>query len=314
MSNRLRVVFAGTPYFAVPSLQALIEQRFDVVAVYTQPDRPQGRGRKITPGPIKTIALENQLAVYQPKSLKNPAAIDEFAALQPDVMVVAAYGLILPQQVLDIPTYGCINVHGSILPEWRGAAPIQRAIAAGDTTLGVTIMQMDAGLDTGEMLLKGTIPLGIDDSCQTMLPKLATLGADLLVDTLHNLNDKQQHAEPQIDSQASYAHKISKAECAIDFNQPALAVHNKIRAFDCRPAATTCWEGSDVKVWQSRLTQQKANGAAPGTWATLNKKQLVIACQDDWLEILSLQLPNKPKIQAQDFINAFMHQKNNLAF
>ncbi|WP_394132334.1 methionyl-tRNA formyltransferase [Shewanella maritima] len=299
----LKIIFAGTPDFAARHLQALIDSPHQVIAAYTQPDRPAGRGKKLTASPVKSLAMEHEIPVYQPKSLRNEAAQAELAALDADIMVVVAYGLILPQVVLDTPRLGCINVHGSILPRWRGAAPIQRALWAGDEATGVTIMQMDIGLDTGDMLLKTHLPIEDSDTSATLYEKLAAQGPDALVEALVGLSAGTLKAEKQDDTQANYAEKLSKEEAKLDWQKPAKQLWQEIRAFNPWPVSHFSHEQQTIKVWQSRFTQDNL-GKAPGTVIAANKAGITIATSEGALVIETLQLPNKKPLSAADVLNS----------
>lgn len=302
MTTPLRIIFAGTPDFAARHLQALIDSEHQVIAAYTQPDRPAGRGQQLQPSAVKQLALTHNITVYQPKSLKKQPAQAELAALQADVMVVVAYGLILPQAVLDTPRLGCINVHGSLLPRWRGAAPIQRAIWAGDSETGITIMQMDAGLDTGAMLSTVVCSIGSDDTSTSLYDKLALLGPKALVNALQQLPALQQQAQTQDDSQASYAEKLHKDEARLDFTKPAAALAREIRAFNPWPVSYLALAQGNVKVWQAQdITQD--NDAPAGTVLSADKQGIRIACGKGVLCITQLQPPGKKPMAAADFIN-----------
>lgn len=253
MSQSLRIVFAGTPDFAARHLAALLSSEHEVIAVYTQPDRPAGRGKKLTASPVKNIALEHDIPVYQPVNFKSDEAKQELKDLNADIMVVVAYGLLLPQAVLDTPKLGCINVHGSILPRWRGAAPIQRSIWAGDAETGVTIMQMDIGLDTGDMLKIATLPIEATDTSTTMYDKLAELGPEALVDCLGDIAAGKATPVKQDDEQANYASKLSKDEAKIDWSQDAAFIERCVRAFNPWPMSFFSVEENNIKVWQSRV-------------------------------------------------------------
>ncbi len=306
----MRVVYAGTPEFAVPALQALLAAGHEVVAVYCQPDRPAGRGRKLTFGPVKQVAVEAGIPVEQPLSLKPPEAQQTLRDYAPDVMIVAAYGLILPQAVLDIPRYGCLNIHGSLLPRWRGAAPIQRAIQAGDTETGVTIMQMAAGLDTGDMLHKVVCPITPHDGGQSIHDKLAAQGATALLHTLELLAAGKLQPEVQDDARANYAHKLTKAEAQIDWTQAAAVIDRTIRAFDAYPVAFTLYEGQPLRLFASSLPSPLAGeglgmgGASPpGRVIAESKCGIDIATGDGVVRILSLQLPGGKRLTAEQFLN-----------
>lgn len=255
----MRVIYAGTPEFAVPALQALLASRHEVVAVYCQPDRPAGRGRKLAFGPVKQVAVAAGIPVEQPVSLKSPEEQDKLRAYAPDIMIVAAYGLILPQVVLDIPRHGCLNIHGSLLPRWRGAAPIQRAIQTGDTETGVTIMQMAAGLDTGDMLYKVACPITPADGGQSIHDKLAAEGASALLHTLDLLEAGKLQPEVQDETQSTYTHKLTKAEAQIDWNQSAAEIDRTIRAFDAYPVAFTLYEGQPLRLFASCVEETPPN-------------------------------------------------------
>ncbi len=245
---KLRVVFMGTPEFSVPAREQLLLDQHQVVAVYTQPDRPAGRGRKLTPSPIKHLALEHGIPVEQPERLKPPEVQARLRAYAPDVMVVAAYGLILPRAVLEIPKHGCLNIHASLLPRWRGAAPIQRAILAGDAETGVTLMQMAAGLDTGDMLLKAVTPIGPGDTAQELHDRLAEQGAQLLLDCLEDLQAGRLRPEPQDEALATYAEKLSKAEAELDWFLSAAVLDRQVRAFNPWPGCYTRWREKQLKI------------------------------------------------------------------
>ena len=304
MSQTLKVVYAGTPDFAVPALQALLASRHEVLAVYCQPDRPAGRGRKLVFGPVKQVAVDAGIAVEQPISLKPLAEQEKLRAYAPDVMIVAAYGLILPQAVLDIPRYGCFNIHGSLLPRWRGAAPIQRAIQTGDSETGVTIMQMAAGLDTGDMLYKVTTPIQASDGGQSIHDRLAADGAQALLHTLDLLIEGKLQPEVQDDSLANYAHKLTKAEAQVDWTQSALEIDRLIRAFDAWPTAYTLYHGQPLRLFASRvLTPNSTTNAKPGAVLAESKEGIDIATGAGVVRILSLQLPGGKRLSAAEFLN-----------
>jgi len=248
MTEPLRIVFAGTPEFAAEHLKALLDSPYEIVAVYTQPDRPAGRGQKLMPSPVKQLALEHGIVVLQPPTLRNAEAQAELAALKPDLLVVVAYGLILPQVVLDIPRLGCINSHASLLPRWRGAAPIQRAVEAGDSESGVTVMRMEAGLDTGPMLLKSVTPISAEDTGGTLHDRLAELGPPAVLQAIAGLAAGTLDGEIQDDSLATYAHKLNKDEARIDWNRPAVELERLIRAFNPWPISHSTLSGEALKV------------------------------------------------------------------
>ena len=302
MTTPLRIIFAGTPDFAARHLQALIDSEHDVIAVYTQPDRPAGRGQQLQPSAVKQLALQHNINVLQPKSLKKAPAQQELASLNADLMVVVAYGLILPQVVLDTPKLGCINVHGSLLPRWRGAAPIQRAIWAGDTDTGITIMQMDAGLDTGAMLSKVCCPIKDTDTSASLYDTLAQLGPDALLQALQNLPQLQQQAQPQDDALATYAEKLHKDEALLDFSKSAAALEREIRAFNPWPVSYLNLAQGTVKVWQASVYATNEDKVA-GTVVSADKHGIRIACAEGALVITQLQPPGKKAMSAADFLN-----------
>lgn len=298
----LRIIFAGTPDFAARHLQALLNSEHQVVAVYSQPDRPAGRGQQLQASPVKQLALQHDIPVYQPKSLKKAKAQAELAALNADLMVVVAYGLILPAVVLNTPTLGCINVHGSLLPRWRGAAPIQRALWAGDAQTGVTIMQMDEGLDTGAMLSTATLAIEATDTSASLYEKLAEIGPKALLDALKDLPALQQKAVTQDDSQANYAEKLSKEEAQLDFTKPAVALEREIRAFNPWPVSYLQLGNQQLKIWQARV-EPLTQTATPGTVLKVDKKGIVIATGEGALVLEQLQPPGKKAMAVADFIN-----------
>lgn len=302
MTTALRLIFAGTPDFAAAHLQALIDSEHEVVAVYTQPDRPAGRGKTLSASPVKKLALANALEVYQPPSFKDAAAREQLAQHRADIMIVVAYGLILPQAVLDIPPYGCINVHASLLPRWRGAAPIQRAIEAGDSDTGVTIMQMEAGLDTGPMLKTAACAITPQDTASTLHDRLARLGPPALLDTLADLQNCQHNAVTQNDDDANYAHKLLKTEALIDWQQSAESICRRIRAFNPFPACYTLLGDQRLKIYQAQL--MGATSAAAGTIISADENGLVIATGDGSISIEQLQLPGGKAMTTQSMLNA----------
>ena len=301
--NKLKLIFAGTPDFAARHLAALLSSGHEVVAVYTQPDKPAGRGQKLTASPVKELALAHDLPVYQPASLRNEAAQAELAALGADLMVVVAYGLILPKAVLDTPRLGCINVHGSLLPRWRGAAPLQRSLWAGDAETGVTIMQMDVGLDTGAMIRKVTCPIASDETSASLYDKLAGLGPQALVDTLDAMAAGNTAAEPQDDALANYAEKLSKEEARIDWSMDAVAIERCIRAFNPWPISWFDVAGQTVKVWQAEVVAQD-HGQAAGTLLKADKQGIEVATGQGVLRLLPLQPPGKKAMSVSDLLNS----------
>lgn len=293
-----RIIFAGTPEFSVSALQALLDSEHEVIAVYTQPDRPAGRGRKLTPSPVKQLALQHDLAVYQPESLRTEQAQAELAALNADLMVVVAYGLILPKAALDAPKLGCLNIHASLLPRWRGAAPIQRAIEAGDSQTGITIMQMDEGLDTGAMLYKLTTDINADDNAQILHDRLAILGAQALLDTLAHLPELT--AQEQDETQANYAAKLSKAEAQIDWSESAEQIVRRIQAFNPWPMAFTHLNEQPLRVLAAHALPgpQHKN---PGEIILLEKTGIQVLAGEGLVHISSVQPAGKKPMAAYDF-------------
>lgn len=302
----LRIVFAGTPEFAASVLDAVLKTEHQVVAAYTQPDRPAGRGRKLTASPVKQLALNHDIPVYQPANFKLEEDVQALNALQADIMVVVAYGLLLPKSVLDAPKLGCINVHASLLPRWRGAAPIQRAIAAGDLESGVTIMQMDIGLDTGAMLRKVTTAITNDDTGGTLHDRLAELGAAACVDSLDDFACNRVVAEQQDDRLANYAHKLSKDEAKIDWHLPAATIARTIRAFNPWPVAHTTLNGDPLRVWfaQSVDNTDISDNMKPGSVLKADKQGIDIATSSGILRISQLQLAGGKSLPVADILNA----------
>jgi len=308
----LKIIFAGTPDFSVAPLKALIDSQHKVVAVYTQPDRPAGRGRKLTPSPVKTCALEHGIEVYQPEKLKNVEDQQALIDLNADLMVVVAYGIILPQEILGAPRLGCINIHASLLPRWRGAAPIQRAILAGDTQTGITIMQMDVGLDTGDMLLKSHCDIAADDTGSSLHDKLAALGAEALMDALPGIINQTIPAEKQDNAQANYAHKLQKSEALIDWSQPAIALQRQVNAFNAWPVAQTPIEVKGkmqmLRIWRAQATDGSTGepppDAQPGKVISCEKQGIDVATGKGILRLLEIQMPGKKPLDVAAFVNA----------
>ncbi|MEL0605840.1 methionyl-tRNA formyltransferase [Pseudoalteromonas undina] len=300
MTKPLRIIFAGTPDFAARHLQALIQSEHQIVGVYSQPDRPAGRGKKLKASEVKALALEHELPVFQPQSLKNEDALTELKSLNADIMIVVAYGLILPKAILEAPRLGCLNVHGSILPRWRGAAPIQRAIWAGDKDTGVTIMQMDEGLDTGDMLHISRCPIAADETSASLYTKLAELGPEALVQTINKLANGELIAEPQNDELANYAKKLSKEEANIDWTMDAVQIERNIRAFNPWPVCFTQMGEQSVKIYQASVVEQKGNA---GEVLSSDKNGIVVACGTHALCITQLQPQGKKPMAISDFLN-----------
>jgi len=298
----VRIVFAGTPDFAAIALKAILSAGHTVVGVYSQPDRPAGRGRKLMPSPVKQVALDADIPVFQPQSLKPEESQQELAALNPDVMIVAAYGLILPKAVLEIPSHGCLNIHASLLPRWRGAAPIQRAIAAGDAETGITIMQMDVGLDTGDMLLKTATPINPDDTGGSLHDRLADMGGDAIVEALAKLDQGTLTGEAQNDSEACYAHKLSKEEGHISWQNSATDIERLIRAFNPWPGTFTDLGKQRIRLHQAQALEQGSD-KAPGTVLRREREGIDIACGTGSLRVTKVQLPGTRALTVNDLIN-----------
>ena len=301
----LRIAFAGTPEFAARHLQALLASHHRVIAVYSQPDRPAGRGKKLTASPVKELALAHQIPVYQPQSLKSPEAQQELADLAVDILVVVAYGLLLPQKVLDLPRLGCINVHASILPRWRGAAPIQRALEAGDQMTGVTIMQMDAGLDTGAMLIKTECPILPTDTAGDLHDRLASIGTPALLQALDQLQAGTATAEQQDDSLSCYAPKLVKEEALLDWRQSATVLARKVRAFNPFPVAFTQLQGTGpndrIRVWRASVIDD-GSSQTPGTILDVSAEGIQVQCGEGSLLLQQLQLPGKKPCSAEELL------------
>ncbi|KTD18223.1 methionyl-tRNA formyltransferase [Legionella jordanis] len=299
----MNIVFAGTPEFTLPALDALAKSRHPIMAVYTQPDRPAGRGRKLQPSAVKSWAISHQLPIYQPLNFKSEETVGQLEALKPDVMIVIAYGLILPKKVLGIPKLGCINVHASLLPHWRGASPIQHAILHGDNETGVTIMQMDEGMDTGAMLAKARCPIFPEDTAGTLHDRLAELAVEPLLRTLDDLENNRVQPQPQNHSLASYAGKISKDDAQIDWQQSALDIHNKIRAFNPWPIAYTRAGDDLIRIHYSHV-EDCSFEAVPGTILSLDRKGMLVATGKQALMIEKIQFPGGKILSVADYLNA----------
>lgn len=295
----MKIIFAGTPEFAVPALTALIESGHEIVMVLTQPDRPAGRGMKLRASPIKDLALKHGITVYQPESLKPAEVQANIAAVQSDVMIVAAYGLIIPTSILNMPKYGCYNIHGSLLPRWRGAAPIHRAILAGDSETGVTIMEVVPKLDAGAMVSKGVVPILATDTTQSLHDAISQLGAKMMVEAMQTLQfTGRLNAEAQDESLVTYAHKVEKAESVIDWNSPADAVSRQVRAFNPFPVATATFRGEICRIWFATAREGQAK---QGEIVSIDDK-ISVGTASGLLDIYELQRPGAKKQSAQQFI------------
>lgn len=308
MNSSLRVIFAGTPDFAANHLSALLDSHHQVVAVYSQPDRPAGRGKKLTASPVKMLAQQHNIPVFQPQSLRNQEAQQELASIKADIMVVVAYGLILPKEVLEMPRLGCINVHGSILPKWRGAAPIQRSIWAGDKQTGVTIMQMDEGLDTGDMLSIATLEIEAKETSASLYQRLATLGPKALIECLDDIAKGASKAKKQDNNLATYAQKLSKEEALINWQMSAEEIERCIRAFNPWPMSYFCLttpkgEIQSIKVWDAEVVNDEINKDA-GTILSVDKTGICVATGKGILRLISLQLPGKKAMNTADILNS----------
>lgn len=299
--KRFRVIFMGTPEFSVPCL-AMLQETCDVIAVVTQPDKPRGRGQKLTPSPVKAFAAQHDIPVYQPEKIKTDEFTAQLEAMKPDLMVVVAFGQILSQRILDIPPYGCINVHASLLPRYRGAAPMQWCVINGEQETGVTTMFMDAGLDTGDMLRRATLPIGENTTLAEVHDGLMALGADVLGETLEALSDGTLTRTPQ-PKESNYAPMLTKETGRIDWTQPAQAIHNLVRGLDSWPGAYTFLAGKKYKIWRTHRTGEAAE-SAPGTILVADKKTgMRVAAGDEVLEIVELQAPGKKRMTAVEYLN-----------
>lgn len=295
----MNIVFMGTPEFAVASLQALIDNKNNVVGVYSQPDKPKGRGHKLQYTPVKEVAVENNIKVFQPTTLKTQEALEEFKALKPDLAVVVAYGKILPKEILEVPTYGCINVHASLLPKYRGAGPIQWSVLNGEEVTGVTTMYMAEGLDTGDMILKSETKIGENETASELHDRLAVIGAELLLDTLKLIEQGNAPRTPQNDDESSYAPMLTKELCPIDFNKNAKLVHNQIRGLSTWPCAVTMLDGKRIKVYNSEVV----NGYKGKPGELLDNKKFIVACGDNTaIRFTSVQYEGSKRMNSEDFL------------
>lgn len=300
----LNIIFAGTSTFAVASLEALLQSEHHIIAVYTQPDRPSGRGLKLTESPVKQAALAHGLPILQPATLKEATTQATLAAMKPDLMVVVVYGLLIPKTVLDIPKLGCINIHPSLLPRWRGAAPIQRAIAAGDTETGISIMQLDEGWDTGDILTQTTFPFDSDETSESLHDKLAIKSANQLVETIHLLELGQIKPTPQDHTAAIYAHKLEKTEGNLNWEENATTLANKVRAYNSWPVAYTHWNGEPLRIWEAKALNETTDLPA-GTVVRISETGLDVAAGDgSILSLRKIQLPGGKQLGIKDFFHA----------
>lgn len=313
----MKIVFAGTPEFSVLPLKSLIESKHEVVAVYTQPDRPAGRGRKLKYSPVKECALAADIPVYQPSSLKESPAIEQLRELNADLMVVVAYGLLLPKDVLELPKFGCINIHASLLPRWRGAAPIQRAILAGDVESGVTIMQMDEGLDTGDSLVKVATQLNVDETGESLHDRLSVMGAEAMLEAISAIVNQTLQPISQNNENATYASKLDKVEAKIDWSLSAIEIERLVRAFNPWPVAHTSLKGKPLRIWQTKSIANNDVSAdlVYGTVIVNDKDKLDVVTGNGLLRILELQPAGKRKMSSTDFLNARVELRNgNVTF
>jgi methionyl-tRNA formyltransferase len=301
-SSPLRIVFAGTPEFAAAHLEALIAGGFEVVSAYSQPDRPSGRGKKLVPTPVKAVAEQHGIAVHQPLTLNDADSLAQLAGFKPDVMVVVAYGLLLPPAVLALPRYGCLNVHASLLPRWRGAAPIERAILANDAESGVCVMQMEQGLDTGPVLQRVATPINSDDNSATLTTRLQQLGCAALIDVLHALPAGTLRAEPQNAALATYARKMQKEEAQIDWTRSAADIHNQVRALFPRSPAWTLHDGKRLRLIRAAVGNDSCD-TLPGTVVEVSAHSIKIACGSGVLEVFEVQMEGKPAMGIGSLLN-----------
>jgi methionyl-tRNA formyltransferase len=309
----MRLVFLGTPEFAIPSLKSLVQGGHNVLAVFTQPDRPKGRGNRLSESPVKIAARELGLAVHQPERIRRPEIVDALRSLESDLMVVVGYGQIIPQAIIDLPQYGILNVHGSLLPKYRGAAPIQWAIANGETETGVTIMQIDAGLDTGDMLLKAALSIGPEETAPELSARLAPLGAQLLVEALDRMQAGRICREKQNDAEATYAPILKKEDGRIDWQRPAVQIYNRLRGFTPWPAAYTSFRGQPLHILEAKPLESAATAQAnrvPGL-LRIDKHRLFAVCgHDTELELLELQPAGRKRMSAGSFLNGYEISEN----
>ncbi|RCX23065.1 methionyl-tRNA formyltransferase [Fontibacillus phaseoli] len=312
----MNIVFMGTPAFAVPSLEALLKEGYHVVGVVTQPDRPQGRKKVLTPTPVKEAALKHGLPVLQPQRLRSPEAVEELAALKPDLIVTAAYGQILPKTVLDLPKYGCLNVHGSLLPKYRGGAPIQRSIINGERETGITLMYMAEGLDTGDMIAKSIIPIEDEDTAGSIFEKLSVVGAELLIEQLPLILDGTADRIPQNDAESSYAPNLSRDDERIDWNASSRDIYNRVRGLVPFSGGFTTWDGEVFKVWSVANPSQREKGAssgqAPGTVLELSPAGIEVKTGDGTVLLTRVQPAGKKAMDASEFIRGGVMKKGTV--
>lgn len=302
----MKIIFAGTPEFALPALKALINSSHKICAVYTQPDRPAGRGQKLTASPVKNLALAHKLTLYQPLTLKDPETQKQLRELEADIFIDVAYGLLLPETILNIPKFGCVNVHPSLLPRFRGAAPIQRAIMTGSTTTGVTIMKMDAGLDTGDIYKQEILPIDNTDTTETLMAKAAQIGARLLLEVLTTIENGAAKTMPQNNDQVTYANKISKGEGKIDWHKSAAEIERMVRAFNPWPIAYTEIDGKYIRIWQAEVKNhaELTENFPSGTIIHTDKKGIDVATGSGILYLAKIQLPGGKPLPVRDILNA----------
>lgn len=310
--GKLRTVFMGTPDFAVPCLDVLIKEGYPVVGVVTQPDRPKGRGQKLAYSPVKEAALNHNLPVLQPVSIRDEEFYHQIAALKPNIIVVVAFGQFLPKKLLELPTHGCINVHASLLPKYRGSAPIHWAIINGETTTGITTMYMDVGMDTGDMILKAEIPILPTDTTGSLHDKLKDLGAVVLSSTLRRIADKSAPREPQQESEATYARMLSRDTERIDWHQPAIAIHNLVRGLNPWPGAYCQYQNKSLKIWQTRVHDESKQCSVPGKIVQITKTGLVVETGKGTIEILEVQPESKRRMKASDCVCGYCLTVGNL--
>lgn len=310
--KKLRTVFMGTPDFAVPCLDMLVREGYPIDAVITQPDRPKGRGQKLTYSPVKVAALNYNLSIIQPDNIKNDDFYNQIAALTPDVIIVIAFGQFLPKRLLDLPRYGCINVHASLLPKYRGSAPIHWAIINGELMSGITTMYMDVGMDTGDMITKAEIPILPGDTTGSLHDKLQNLGAEVLAGTLQQIADGTAPREPQNDAEATYAQLLCRNTERIDWHQPAVAIHNLIRGLNPWPGAYCKYQNKSLKIWQTRIYNEVASCSQPGQVVQLTQEGLVVETGKGTIELLEVQPESKRRMQASNFVCGYSLTTGNM--